>query len=73
MLKFVNIFMSTVYFTSGMFNSLSYSWYLVTLSGWMLHSTGCNDAKIDHRKHFSWLFRILRHPRFALSSFGNDK
>ena len=29
--------------------------------------TGCNDTRIDHRKHFLSLFWILIHPFFALN------
>ena len=65
-------FMSTGYLTPDMFNSLSYSWHFVTLSGWFLLCTGCNDAKMDHRKHFSLLFWISRHPRFPLSSLKKN-
>ena len=60
-------FMSMGYWIPDMFKSCSYCWYFETLSGLFLHCTGCNDAKMDHKKHFSSSFSILRQPCFALS------
>ena len=66
-------FIFTGYWTPDIFNLCWYSWYFETLSWWFLHCTGCNDAKMNHRKSFSSLFLILTHLRFVLSSFGNGK
>ena len=64
-------FMSMGYLIPNIFNSRSYSWYFETLNWWFLRCTGCNDDRINHKKHFSSLFWILRHLCFPLSSLGN--
>ena len=66
-------FMCRGYWIPDMFNSCLYFWYFETLVGWFRCCTGCNDAKMDHRQHFPSSCRIMRHPRFALSSFRNGK